>query len=56
MEKRAKSKKQVFNFAQLDEQLKSELELRQPSRSARMVNVAGIDTQNRANKRIKKLS
>ena len=53
MEKRGKKKKQVF-IAKLDKQLKSELELQQPSRSAQMVNVAGIATQNRANKRLKK--
>ena len=51
---RREKRKPVFNFEKLDEQLRSELELRQSSRSARLVNVAGIGAQNKANKRLKK--
>ena len=51
---RREKKKPVFNFEKLNRQLRSELDLRQSSRSARLVNVAGIETQNKPNKRLKK--
>ena len=54
MEERREKRKPVFNFSRLDEQLRSELELRQSGKIARLVNVAGIDAQNKANKRLKK--
>ena len=53
-EEQREKQKPVFNFSRLDEQLRSELELRQPGRSARLVNVAGIEVQNKTNKRRKK--
>ena len=53
-EERKEKRKPVFDFGRLNEQLRSELELRQPGRSARLVNVAGIAAQNKTNKRLKK--
>ena len=54
MEEQRGKRKPVFNFSRLDEQLRSELDMRQSGRSTRLVNVAGIDAQNKANKRLKK--
>ena len=53
-EEQKEKRKPVFNFSRLDEQLRSELELRQSGRSARLVNIAGINAQNKTNKRLRK--
>ena len=49
-EEQKKKRKPVFNFSRLDEQLRSELELRQSGRSTRLVNVTSINAQNKTTK------